>query len=421
MAALTGYAIHELVSRGAGPEGLVRAADAAKEARTRLQTLADELRRLTAELQAAWRGGAADRAAQAARPIEQALQHEQEVLEQAEASLRAQAQSCTQLRGQVLPMATPEPPELTLWDETTPWDTDNELARKAWFEADANNRRVYAVYVEATAQNQAMLPQVAPAAGGAGADTSLQAGGGAGVGSGPSAPPRVGGGDATSPSAAGAGGGDRTSAPPSVGAGGGGGAPSSPSSSPSSSPPQPPSGGGRTSSSGVGREEGGPDGRTPAVTVPPAPRPSGDRTAVADWAAGVPGGLPVTARPPTGRDTAHTSNVPKGDHLSSGVPVLPGGIGIGDPTGTRGSRGPLAAGDRSGVLGTTPAGAPAAAGARGAAGRAGVAGTGGFAPHAPHARDEEDQVHKRTVYLDEEADALVGRLPGSVSPVIGED
>jgi hypothetical protein len=136
----------------------------------------------------------------------------------------------------------------------------------------------------------------------------------------------------------------------------------------------------------------------------------------------VPGGLPIASRPPSARDTAHTSNLPKGDHLSGVAPVLPGGIGIGDPTGTRGQRGALDAGDRSGVLGRTPPpNVPAAAGARGAAGRVGVAGMGGFAPHAPHMREEDDREHRRTVYLEEEADALVGPMPDSVTPVIGED
>ncbi|MFE2758111.1 hypothetical protein ACFXGA_39540, partial [Actinosynnema sp. NPDC059335] len=162
----------------------------------------------------------------------------------------------------------------------------------------------------------------------------------------------------------------------------------------------------------------------PAGAAPPAPGPPGQRTGVAERAPGVPGGLPPATRPPAGRDTGHTSKVPKGDHLSGGggvAPVLPGGIGIGDPTGTRGQRGSLDAGDRSAVLGRTPGNAPA--GARGAAGRvgAGVAGMGGFAPHAPATRDEDDREHRRTVYLDEDADALVGRLPGGVAPVIGED
>jgi hypothetical protein len=102
--------------------------------------------------------------------------------------------------------------------------------------------------------------------------------------------------------------------------------------------------------------------------------------------------------------------------------VLPGGIGIGDPTGTRGRRGPLEAGGSSAVLGRMPAGAPAPVGARGGPGKVAAAGMGGFAsPHTAHARDEEDREHKRTVYLDEDTDALIGRLPESVAPVIGED
>ncbi|KOX19370.1 hypothetical protein ADK67_33695 [Saccharothrix sp. NRRL B-16348] len=392
-----------MVSQGAGPEGLNQAADVSKDARTRIQALGDELRRLTAELQAAWQGKASERAAQAVQPIEQALQRAQETLDKADASLRTQAQSYGQFRQRVMPMATPQPPELTLFDELTPWDTDNEIARKEWFEADANNRRVYAEYATATGQNQATLPQMPQGAGGVlAADTAVQAVSGPGVQAAPSAPPQVGDAGATSPSsAAGAAGGDKTSAPPSVGGGGGG----------------------KTSASGaVGGGEGDLGGRAPAVQGPAAPRQPGDRTAVADWSTGVPGGLPIASRPPSARDTAHTSNLPKGDHLSGVAPVLPGGIGIGDPTGTRGQRGALDAGDRSGVLGRTPPpNVPAAAGARGVAGRVGVAGMGGFAPHAPHMREEEDREHRRTVYLEEEADALVGPMPDSVTPVIGED
>ncbi|NUT95736.1 MAG: hypothetical protein HOY78_27300, partial [Saccharothrix sp.] len=60
-------------------------------------------------------------------------------------------------------------------------------------------------------------------------------------------------------------------------------------------------------------------------------------------------------------------------------------------------------------------------GAAAGAGRAGVAGMGGFAPHAPHARDEDEREHKRTVHIDEDADALIGRIPTTSVPVIGED
>ena len=406
MAGLSGYEIYLMVSQGEGPDGLNQAADVSKDARTRIQALGDELRRLTTELQAAWQGKASDRAAQAVQPIEQALQRAQETLDKADASLRTQAQNYGRLRGQVLPMATPQPPELTLFDELTPWDTDNEIARKEWFEADANNRRVYAEYATATGQNQATLPQMPQASGGApGANTAVQSVSGAGVQAATTAPPQVGdaGAGATSPSSAGSAGGEKTSAPPSVG------------------------GGGRTSASSTGGGGGGDlGGRAPAVAGPSAPRQPGDRTAVADWSTGVPGGVPggvpIASRPPSARDTAHMSNMPKGDHLSGVAPVLPGGIGISDPTGTRGQRGALDAGDRSAVLGRTPPPTvPAAAGARGAVGKAGVAGVGGFAPHAAHMREEEDREHQRTVYLEEDTDALVGPLPGSVAPVIGED
>ncbi|MBB5801791.1 WXG100 family type VII secretion target [Saccharothrix ecbatanensis] len=407
MAGLSGYEIYLMVSQGAGPDGLNQAADVSKDARTRIQALGDELRRLTTEMQSAWQGKASDQAAQAVQPIEQALQRAQETLDKADASLRTQAQSYGRLRGQVLPMATPQPPELTLFDEITPWDTDNEIARKEWFEADANNRRVYAEYATATGQNQAMLPQVPQASGGAqGANTAVQSASGAGVQAATPAPPQVGDAGSTSPSsAAGSAGGDKTSAPPSV------------------------SGGGKTSASsaggtgGTGGGDGGLGGRAPAVQGPTAPKQPGDRTAVADWSTGVPGGVPIASPPPpSARDTAHTSNVPKGDHLSGVAPVLPGGIGIGDPTGTRAQRGALDAGDRSAVLGRTPPpNAPAAAGGRGATSMGGVAGMGGFAPHAAHTREEEDREHKRSVYLEEDADALVGPLPGSVTPVIGED
>ncbi|XVV00566.1 WXG100 family type VII secretion target [Actinosynnema sp. CA-248983] len=403
MAGLSGYEIYTMVSQGAGPAGLVQAADLSRNARTSLQALGDELRRTTADMQGGWRGGAAERAAQAARPIEQALQREQEKLDQVDASLRTQAQAYARLRTQVLPMATPQPPELTLFDQETPWDTDNEIARKEWFEADANNRRAYAEYAAATGQNQAMLPQSAQAAGGAGGNTAAQAAGGAGAKSAPSAPPQV----------AGAGG---ATAPSSAGSGGGSGSASAG------------SGGGRTSASEAGGVAGG---RTPILPGPGTSKQPADRTATADASlsapGGVAGGLPIAARPASGRDTAHTSNLPKGDHLGGGggvAPVLPGGIGTGDPTGTRGGRGPLGAGERSGVLGKTlpPGGAFAPAGAPSAApGKPGMAGMGGFAPHAGYAREEEDTVHKRTVYLDEDTDALVGRMPGSVRPVIGED
>lgn len=400
MAELNGYQIYQMVSQGAGPDGLNQAADVSKDAGTRIQALGDELRRLTSEMQTTWQGKASDRAAQAVRPIEEALQRAQETLHQADASLRTQAQSYSRLRQVVMPMATEHPPELTLFDEITPWDTDNELARKEWFKADANNRRVYAEYATATGQNQAMLPQTPQAAGGAGADTAVQAAGGPTVRSATSAPPQVGDAGGTSPSSAGAAGGDRTSAPPSVGSGGGG----------------------RTSASEAGGGDGDLGGRAPAVQRPTAPLPPGDRTAVADWSAGVPGGVPIASRPPSAHDTAHTSNLPKGDHLAGGAPVLPGGIGIADPTGTRGQRGTLDAGDRSGVLGRTPPpNVPAGAGARGAAGKVGMAGMGGFAPHAPYAREEDDREHQRTVYLEEDADALVGPMPDSVTPVIGED
>ncbi|MBP2338220.1 WXG100 family type VII secretion target [Saccharothrix coeruleofusca] len=426
---LSGYEIYQMVSRGAGPDGLTQAADVSRDARTRIEALGDELRRLTAEAQAEWRGRASERAAQAAQPIGQALQRAQEALDKADASLRAQAQNYGVLRQQVQPMATPYPPELTFFDEITPWDTDNELARKAWFEADAHNRRVYAEYAAVTGRNQAMLPQVPPASGGVmGADTAVQATGGAGARSATSAPPQVGSAGSTSPSSAGSAGGGEVSAPPSTSGGGG-----------------------RTSASSAGRGDGGPTsgggggdtgpaGRAAAVHGPSAaPKQPGDRlqpvdrlqpgdrTAVADWSTGALGGVPIAARPPSARDSAHTSSTPKGDHLLGAAPVLPGGIGIGDPTGTRGQRGSLAPGDQSAVLGRTPHNAPVTASPRGAAGRVGAAGVGaaagmgGFAPHAAPARGDEDREHKRTVYLDEDVDTLVGPMPSGVTPVIGVD
>ncbi|WP_309113088.1 WXG100 family type VII secretion target [Saccharothrix sp.] len=404
MAGLSGYEIFTMVSQGAGPAGLVQAADVTRAASTRLQGVGDQLRRTTTDMRAAWRGAASDGAARATQPIEQALQREQETLGQVDAALRAQAQSYERLRAQVLPMATPQPPELTLFDQLTPWDTDNEITRREWFEADANNRRVYAEYVAATGQNQAMLPQAAQAAGAQGGNTAVQSAGGAGAKSASSAPPQVAG--------AGAGG---TTAPSSAGAGGG-----------SASAPSGggmPSGGGRTSAS---EAEGAAGGRTPVLPGPGTPKQPSDRTATADASLSALGGVPIAPRPASGRDTAHTSNLPKGDHLGGGggvAPVLPGGIGTGDPTGTRGGRGPLGAGERSGVLGKTlPPGAPGGAFTSAPGGKPAMAGVGGgFAPHAGYARDEEERVHKRTVYLDEDTDALVGRLPGSVTPVIGED
>ncbi|QFZ19740.1 PPE domain-containing protein [Saccharothrix syringae] len=423
MAEPSGYEIWLMVSQGASPDELNRAADVSEEARTRIQALADELRRLTAKAQEHWQGEASDRAAQAEQPIEQALQRAQETLGRTDASWRTQAQNYGRLRQQVMPMATAQPPELTLFDELTPWDTDNEIARKEWFEADAHNRRVYGEYAAMTGQNQAVLPQMAQAPGGVlAADTAVQATSGPGVRSAASAPPQVGGAGAgagaTSPSSAGSGGGEKTSAPPVTGAAG---TDDNASARPSTS------GGGKTSLSNTGGGDGGlglagrgPGVQGPAAPGPAAPRPSGDRTTIADWsAAGVPGGLPITAPPPSARDTAHKANGPKGDHLAGAAPVLPGGVGIVDPTGTRGQRG--APGDRSAVVGRAPAAVPVAAGARGAAGRAGTAGAGGFAPHAAHSRGDEDGEHKRTVYLEEDADALIGRLPGSVAPVIGED
>ncbi|MFI9813804.1 WXG100 family type VII secretion target [Saccharothrix variisporea] len=415
MTGLSGYEIYLMVSQSAGPEVLTQAADLARDAGVRVQAAGDQARQLSATIPTTWGGAAADRAVQAGQPIEQGLRGAQEHVEQLDAAVRAQAQNYARFRPLVWPMATPEPPELTLYDQLTPWDTDNELARKQWFEADANNRRVYAEYVEATRQNQAMLPQAAPAPSGAqGANTAVQSAGGSGARSASSAPPQVGGGGSTTPSsagAAGAGGGGQASAPPEVGGSG-----------------KTPAGGGKTAASNAGGEDGDLAGRVPAVPGSGAAKQPADRTALADSPGvpgGVPGGLPITATPRSGRDTERPSSVPKSDHLGGGgaAPVLPGGVAIGDPTGTRGQRGALGAGDRTGVMGRTPSGSPVAAGAGAgaAAGRPGVAGMGGFAPHAPHARDDDDREHKRTVYLDEDTDELFGRLPTSTVPVIGED
>ncbi|MEJ2858522.1 MULTISPECIES: WXG100 family type VII secretion target [unclassified Saccharothrix] len=411
MTGLSGYEIYLMVSQGEGPEVLNQAADVALAAGTRIQSVGDNVRGVTPTMQGAWQGPAAERAVQAVQPIEQGLRGAQDTVDKIEAVLRAQAQNYAQLRPRVLPMLTPEPPELTLYDQLTPWDTDNEIARREWFEADANNRRVYAEYAAMTSQNQAMLPQAAASGGAQGANTAVQAAGGTGARSATSAPPEVGGGGgggSTAPSSAGGG---QASAPPQVGAGGGAGA-----------------GGGKTAASNAGGEDGGLAGRPPAVPGSGAPRQPADRTTVADstgMAGGVPGGVPLTTTPRSGRDTERPSGVPKGDHLSGAgaAPVLPGGVAIGDPTGTRGQRGSLGSADRTGVLGRVPVNAPTGvgAGAGAAAGRAGMAGMGGFAPHAPHARDDDDREYKRTVHLDEDTDALVGRMPTTTVPVIGED
>ncbi|GGU71838.1 WXG100 family type VII secretion target [Lentzea flava] len=402
MAGLSGYDIWQMASQGESPEVLIKAADVSQSARTRIENLSAELRRLTGQLQSNWQGKASDRAAEAAQPIDQALQRAQEALDQADVSLRAQADRYAAFKKQVMPMATPQPPELTLFDQLTPWDTDSELARKAWFAADANNRRVYAEYAAATGQNQATLPQMAQASGGVLATaTAVQATAGPGVQGATSTPPQVGDAGATSPSSAGSSSGDKASAPPSTNGGGGG----------------------KTSASNAGGGDGGGGGlagRVPTGQAPAVPKQPGDRTTVADLPSGVPA-VPLATRPPSARDTAHTSGVPKGDHLAGAAGMLPGGMGIGDPTGTRGQRTSQSPGDRSAVLGKTLTNAPVTAGARGAVGKVGATGVGGFAPHAAHAREEEDREHKRTVYLEEDADAIIGSLPGSVAPVIGED
>ncbi|GAB2840817.1 WXG100 family type VII secretion target [Lentzea nigeriaca] len=401
MAGLSGYEIWQMASQGESPEVLTRAADVSQSARTRIENLSAELRRLTGQLQSNWQGKASDRAAAAVRPIDQALQRAQEALEQADVSLRSQADRYGVFQKQVMPMATAQPPELTLFDQLTPWDTDNELARKAWFEADAHNRRLYAEYAAATGQNQATLPQMVQASGGVLATaTAVQATAGPGVQSATSTAPQVGDAGATSPSSAGSSSGDKASAPPSTNGGGG-----------------------KTSTSNAGGVDsggGGSAGRVPTGQGPGVPKQPGDRTTVADLPSGVPA-VPMATRPPSARDTAHTSGVPKGDHLAGAAPMLPGGMGIGDPTGTRGQRTSQAPGDRSAVLGKTLTNAPVTAGARGAAGKVGATGMGGFAPHAPHAREEEDREHTRTVYVEEDADAIIGSLPGGVAPVIGED
>jgi hypothetical protein len=135
---------------------------------------------------------------------------------------------------------------------------------------------------------------------------------------------------------------------------------------------------------------------------------------------GVPGAMPLLPRPQSGNDSAHKSGLPKGENLpgGAGTPVLPGSIG--DPTGTRGLRGSLYPADRSAVVGKTLSNGPAAVGARGVAAKSGAAGMGGFGAPAAHGREEEDKEYKRTVFLDEDPDAIVGQLPGTAAPVIGE-
>lgn len=398
MAGLSGYEIWMMASRGRSPAELSRAAEMSAQAQARILQLSAELSQLTTQMQASWKGKASDQAAQAVRPIEQALQRARETLEKAGTSLQAQSQNYASFREQVVPMATPQPPELNLIDQRTPWDTDNEIARKEWFEADAQNRRVYAEYAGLTSQNAATLPQMPHGPGGAAAaNTAVQAAAGPGVQAATSAPPQVGDGGATSQSAASSQAGDKAAASPT-------------------------SGGDKTSASNAGNPGSGSGGgsgtQTPVLPGPGVPKQPGDRTAVAD-ASGLMAGAVPPITPQSGKDTAHKSAVPKGDHLpGGGVPMVPGGIG--DPTGTRGQRGSLEPGDRSTVVGRQLSNAPLSAGARGAAGKFGAAAMGGFAPPIAHAREEEDKEHKRTVYLDEEPDAIVGTLPGSVAPVIGE-
>lgn len=407
MAGLSGFEIYQLVAQGESPEALNRAADTSAKSRERIQGLAEELQQLTRKMQDTWKGKASDSAAQAAQPIEQALQRAQETLDKADTSLRAQAQNYGTFRNQVLPMATPEPPELNLLDLLTPWDTDNEAARKEWFEADAQNRRAYENYVGLTGQNQATLPQMSKQPGGApAANTGVHAPTGAGVKSATSAPPQLKDAGATAPSSAGASeSGDKAAAAPSMG-------------------------GDKTSASSAGAPDGGPSGgpgsgpgaQVPHLPGPAAPKQPGDRTTVADVPGGMSGAVPLVPRPQSGNDSAHKSGVPKGEHLSGGggTPIVPGSMG--DPTGTRGLRGSLDPAGRSAVVGK-PLGAnpPAAAGARGAAGKVGAAAAGGFGAPAAHGREEEDKEYKRTVFLEVDPDAIVGQLPGTAAPVIGED
>ncbi|MDT7787018.1 MAG: hypothetical protein QOF58_5437 [Pseudonocardiales bacterium] len=397
---LTGYEIYQLAAQGETPEELNRAADTSSQSRARIQKLSEELAQLTRNMQNNWKGKASDSAVQAAQPIEQALQRAQETLDKADASLRAQAQNYGTFRQQVLAMATPTPPELNLLDHLTPWDTDNEAARKEWFEADAQNRRAYQNYAGLTGQNQATLPRMSQAPGGAPtANTAVKAPSGPGVKAANSAPPQVADTGATAPSSSGAPeAGDKAAAPPSTG------------------------GGDKTSASNTGGgPAGGPGAQTPTLPGPAVPKQPGDRTTVADLPpGGVPGAMPVLPRPQPGNDSAHKSGLPKGENLpgGGGTPVIPGSIG--DPTGTRGLRGSLDPADRSAVVGKTLANGPAAVGARGVAAKAGAAGVGGFGAPAAHGREEDDKEYKRTVFLEEDPDAIVGQLPGTAASVIGE-
>lgn len=356
-------------------------------------------------------GAAADAAAAAISPIGPWLDEAQRQADAARDLIFEQTESFNHTNNAMPPVRQIPDGGWREWPVIDSFTTsDADLAEQAAAEDEREARRLMSAYQDSSNGRMTSMPQfVEPAQSTAALDiaSGQQVHAGQPGGSGPSVGGGAGGGPVSPFSGTAAGGGYQPPGPtqsqgvvPAAGAPAGAAANAGDAGSRAGSP-------GMTGPGGVG-----PGGFVPGTSRTPGSRP-GSAAARPGWAGGRPPSATGRGGVPGGPAHGSDSGVRGGGGFGprgSGTGAGPGGLGRAPESGAR----PGFGGGPTAAEGAT--GRPSAAGARG--GPAGFAPFGGAAGRG----QGEDRERERPSYLiEQDRNAIVGDLPPTVPPVIGED
>lgn len=405
-------ALHENVN---GPDSLNSAGEGWKRVAAQYAEINDMIQQAVTRSKVSWEGQAADVAAEKVSPLAQWAEMTSHHARQAGATTEEQSQAFTSARNSVRDPGPP--PEKPWYESITPWTSDYDEAMRRRAEDDAHNRMVLAGYGDRTDNTRSAMSSgfIMPEAVGAGEvdeNRTFGVDGGGDRSSGESRGGRVGGGFID---------GGAGVTPSHHGSGSGGW-------QAGDAGPGQVEGQGVTQAPHVGQQFGpnggpGPGQGTPSRDQVPGVwglSPGGTSGAPGGWRAG--GGYTGTGAPGSGGTGFRGGSSGSwsvgasgaGAHSGSGGHGGPGGSGLGGRLGVGGSSGVLDAdgqhGNRSVPAGRQGVPGPAGMGPMGAVG-AGVGGNRG-----------EDEAHAIPSYLitQENGNAIVGDLPPTVPPVIGD-
>ncbi|WP_031465953.1 hypothetical protein [Sciscionella sediminilitoris] len=439
----------KVVAQKLGTEGMFQSKDQVFGLTQRFNEISDRIKQAAGKLEGSWKGNASGAAKRGAGPAGVVYSTMGESLDKAQDLTRAQAQTFDEVNPRIkpIPSVPAEPNGLTKFGSIIPgisdWtgageDVSNYDAAVASKQAaEANNVHHYQNLATATGYNVGNLPKEYGPQQAEGGQFSVGSGsGGAPLRSGGGHPmsvnpPATGGGGGTGGHASAGGGSSAPNqAPPTVGGGGGGGG--------QAVAHGPAGGAGNAPPPQVGTGPGGTGaqaGTNTAGYAPPPVDPSlpGGGTGTATPYGGS-GGSAGTGSPYSGLGGGFVggyNNSGGGSSRFGGGPR--GTAGFGEGTGGRGgsgvgggkgagSEGGLKGGPRSGA-GRVPAEEPSAGSGRGAAGAAGRAGASGMPMTGNGARKQDDKERSGAGYLitRENGQEIVGDLPPTAPPVIGED